>query len=219
MLDPRTKLLLSLAYGTLIALTRNQGWLLAEGALLVGVIGAMRQLKAYLRWLAMLVPMALFFGGVAWWAFDRATGQAAALALLAITTVFFIFFASTEPEDLGNSLVHAGFPYPVAFVLTAALQFAPVVGRKARAVVDAQQARGIVLKPGWQALRNYPALLVPLLIQSFQMADSLAEAMEARGFGRTGRTFRKVYRMGILDWLVIAAGWVIVFIMLRYFAR
>jgi energy-coupling factor transporter transmembrane protein EcfT len=51
------------------------------------------------------------------------------------------------------------------------------------------------------------------------MAESLAEAMEARGFGRSGRTFRHVYRMGLLDWLVILAGWAITFVMLRYFTR
>ncbi len=219
MFDPRTKLLLAIAYGTLIALTRQPAWLWGEWTLLVVTLAVMGQFRAYLRWLAMLVPMALFFGGVTWWSTDLATGLAAAISLLAITTAFFIFFASTEPEDLGNSLVHAGLPFPVAFVMTAAMQFAPVIGRKARLIVDAQQARGIALKPGWRAVRNYPALLTPLLIQSFQMADALAEAMEARGFGRSGRTFRKVYRMRILDWLAIFGGWGLIAIVLHYFAR
>ena len=219
MLDPRTKLLLAMAYGVLTAFTRRQGWLIGEWAVLVAVLVVMGQLKAYLRWLIMLVPMALFFGGVTWWTADRISGQAAALGLIAITTVFFVFFASTEPEDLGNSLVQIGLPFSVAFVMTAALQFVPVVSRKARAVVEAQQARGIVLKPGWRALRNYPALLVPLLIQAFQTADSLAEAMEARGFGRSGRSFRKVYRMGVGDWLAIAGVWGLVAVLLWYWVR
>lgn len=219
MVDPRTKLMLALAYGVLIALTRKQGWLIGEWSFLVGVVIALGKGKAYLRWLVMLIPMALFFGGVTWWTADRITGQSAALGLMAITTVFFVFFASTEPEDLGNSLVHAGLPFSVAFVMTAALQFVPVVSRKVRAVVEAQQARGIVLKPGWRALRNYPALLVPLLIQSFQTAESLAEAMEARGFGRPGRSFRKVYHLGVGDWMAITAGWGLAAVLLCYFAR
>jgi energy-coupling factor transport system permease protein len=219
MVDPRTKLLLTLAYGTLIALTRKPEWLLAQWAVLLGVVLAMGQFKAYLRWLAMLAPMALFFGGVTWWSTNLATGRAAAVSLIAITTAFFVFFAGTDPEDLGNSLVRAGLPFPVAFVMTAALQFAPVLGRKTRSVIEAQQARGIVLKPGWRALKNYPALLTPLLIQSFQMADALAEAMEARGFGRTGRSFRKVYRMGILDWLVIIGGWAAVWGLATFVVR
>lgn len=219
MLDPRTKLLLALAYGTLVVLSRNQGWLLAEwGALVVAII-ALGHSKDYLRWLVMLMPMALFFGGVTWWSTDRETGQAAAMGLIAITTVFFLFFASTDPEDIGNSLVHAGLPFAAAFVITAAMQFAPLISRKARAVAEAQQVRGIALKPGWRALRNYPALLVPLLIQSFKMADDLAESMEARGFGRSGRTFRKVYRMHFQDWLALIGAAVIVAVMLRYVVR
>ncbi len=218
MFDPRTKLLLSVAYAALIALTRGPGWLLAEWATLFLAIAILGQTKAYLRWLVMLIPMAAFFGGLTWWSADRSTGLAAAMSLMAITTVFFIFFASTKPEDLGNSLVRAGLPYPVAFVMMAAMQFTPIIGRKARAVIEAQQARGIALKPGWRALRNYPALLVPLLIQSFQMADALAEAMEVRGFSRVGRTFRKGYRMRLWDWLAVIGGWGTVIAVLYFLA-
>jgi energy-coupling factor transport system permease protein len=219
MLDPRSKLLLALAGAVLIALTRKTGWLTAEWMVLAALAAAMGQTRAYLRWLVMLLPMALFFGGVTWWSTNLTTGLTAAMGLLAITTAFFVFFASTSPEDLGNSLVQAGLPFPAAFVMTAALQFAPVMGRKARAIIEAQQARGIDLKPGWGALRHYPALLVPLLIQSFQLADALAEAMEARGFGRPGRTFHKSYRMRPWDWLVVIGGWALLAGLLRYGVR
>jgi len=214
--DPRTKLLLALAGAVLIAMTRKLGGLAAEWALLAVLAAVLGHARAYLRWLAMLIPMALFFGGVTWWSTSLAVGAAAALGLLAITTVFFVFFAATTPEDLGNSLVKAGLPFPAAFVLTAAMQMTPMIGRKARSIVEAQQARGIALNPGWRALRHYPALLVPLLIQSFQKAEALAEAMEARGFGRAGRTFRKDYRMGLKDWLAVAVGWGVMVGLLMY---
>ena len=219
MLDPRTRLMMALAYATLIALTRKPVWLIGEWALLVAAVIGLRQAGAYLRWLRMLIPMTLFFGGVTAWSAGFAAGGAAAMGLLTITTLFFVFFATTDPEDLGNSLVHAGLPFSVAFVVTAALQFVPVVGRKVTAVVETQQARGIALKPGWRALRNYAALIVPLLVQCFQMADNLAEAMETRGFGRPGRTFRTSYRLHLPDWLAIIGGWGIVALALRYLAR
>ena len=218
MVDPRTKLLLALAYAVLVAMSRKPALLAAEWALSAVLILVLGHGKGYLRWLVMLLPMALFFGGVTWWSTTLSAGLAAALGLLAITTVFFIFFATTTPEDLGNSLVQAGLPFPAAFVMTAAMQLAPVIGRKARAVIEAQQVRGIDLRPGWHALRRYPALLVPLLIQSFQLADTLAEAMEARGFGRPGRSFRREYRMGLADWLAVAGGWALV-AGLIYFSR
>ena len=97
-------------------------------------------------------------------------------------------------------------PYSVAFVFSTSLQFVPVITRKTKNVIDAQRARGISLEPGWSALRHYPAFLGPLLIQAFQLAEELAEAMEARGFGRPGRTFLKEYRLRKKDWLVLAGG-------------
>lgn len=34
----------------------------------------------------------------------------------------------------------------------------------------------------------------------------MAEAMESRGFGRSGRTFMRDYRMKAMDWLVMAVA-------------
>jgi energy-coupling factor transport system permease protein len=81
-----------------------------------------------------------------------------------------------------------------------------VIGRKARAVIDAQRSRGIRLEPGWAALRHWPAFLAPLLIQAFTLADELAEAMEARGFSRPGRSFHRDFRMGPADWTAVAGA-------------
>jgi energy-coupling factor transport system permease protein len=173
---------------------------------LLVLIGLTGQGRAYGRWLLMLLPMALFFGGITWWSVNLAAGLQAALSLLTLTSTFFVFFALTTPEDLGSALVKMRLPYSVAFVMSASLQFVPVISRKARNIMDAQRARGIELRPGWQALRNYPAFLGPLLIQAFQMAEALAEAMECRGFGRGGRRHLDGYRMRRLDWSVIIIG-------------
>jgi energy-coupling factor transport system permease protein len=115
-----------------------------------------------------------------------------------------VYFQTTLPEDLGNSLVQWGVPYAFAFILQGGMQFVPVMARRAEAVFDAQRARGLL---GRNILRDGPAaLLAPLLIQSFKLADELAEAMEARGFGAPHRTFLREYRWGAGDMLLIAAG-------------
>jgi energy-coupling factor transport system permease protein len=216
MFDPRTHLVLAVAYGGLVVFTPQATWQAAEWGLLVTVILIVRRSRAYLGWLAMLIPMALFFGAVTWWSLDLISGLRAALGLLTLTSVFFLFFACTDPEDLGNALVKAGLPYAAAFVMSAALQFVPVISRKARNVMDAQRARGIELRPGWPALRNYPAFLAPLLIQAFQMAESLAEAMECRGFGRSGRSYLKDHRLHARDWCTMAAAAALTAAALRY---
>ena len=204
--DPRTKLVLAIYFAVWVVAINRLAWLGATfGALLLFLL-ALGQTRAYVRWLRLIIPMALFFGAVVWWSAGRDAAVFAALKLLTLTSVFFVFFSTIVPEDLANSLVKIGLPYPVAFVLSTALQFVPMMGRKARNVLDAQRARGIPLEPGWSALRNYPAFFGPILIQAFQFAEELAEAMETRGFGLPGRTFLKDYRMNARDWLALGAG-------------
>jgi len=201
--DPRTKLIFSIFYAVLVVASRRTAGLTLEWGALILFIALMAQGKAYLRWLRLVVPMSLFFGAVTWWSINLEAGTIAALKLLALTTVFFTFFSTTLPEDLGNALIEWGLPYTVAFVLSTSLQFVPVISRKAKNVLDAQRTRGIPVEPGWSAMRHYPAFFIPLLIQSFQLAEELAEAMESRGFGRPGRTFLKEYRMNYRDWTAI----------------
>ena len=61
---------------------------------------------------------------------------------------------------------------------------------------------------------HFVALLMPLLVQSFVLAEQLAMAMESRGFARGRRTFRREYRislgeygmMGVTLGLLVAYG-------------
>jgi energy-coupling factor transport system permease protein len=202
MLDPRTKLLLSFCYAVLVVASNRPVELGAKALLLLLLITTAGYGKNYLRWLRLILPMAIFFGVVTLWSAGAMPAVHACLKLLTLCSVFFLFFNTTTPEDLGNALVKTGMPYAVAFVMSAGLQFAPIIGRKAKNVMDAQRSRGIPLEPGKRAIRHYPAFLPPLLIQSFQLAEELAEAMETRGFGLPGRTFRKVYRLRPLDWVL-----------------
>ena len=206
-MDPRTRLILSLLCATGVLLTRELAWLAVEWGLLVAVVLGCRQGRAYLRWLPAVVLMA-----ASWFALSLLSGTGvwgalwAGVRLLALASTMFLFFRTTTPEDLGNALVRSGLPYEAAFVMSVGMQFVPVLARKARHVIDAQRARGIPLEPGLRALRHYPALMGPVLVQAFQLADELAEAMEARGFGRPGRTFAREYQMRWPDWVVIAGG-------------
>jgi len=71
-------------------------------------------------------------------------------------------------------------------VLAAALatRLVPTFERDAGGLVEALRGRG--LPP--EGLRGHAALLSPLLAGSLERGINLAEAMEARGFGRAGRT-------------------------------
>ncbi len=201
--DPRTCLLLTVLYAVLVVASKQNVWLLMELAVLLLIIVTLGEGRQYLRWLRLVVAMTASWFVISLLAFDLATAVTASLRLVALTSVFFTFFRTTTPQDLGNALVKSGLPYEIAFVLSTSMQFVPLISSKARNIVDAQRSRGIPLKPGVAALRHYPPLMAPLLIQAFQLGDELAVAMESRGFGRQGRTFRRDYHMGVADWVVL----------------
>ncbi len=205
-LDPRTKLILAFLAVAAIALS---GRLVTNSGLLgfsVIVIVWLRAMRAYLRWLAVVLPMAVFFGVVSGLGCGAACGLLAGLKLLGITTIFFIFFNTTDADELGNALMRWGLPFEAAFVFSTAMQFVPIIGRKARRVLDAQRCRGIPMEAGWRILRHWPAFLVPLVLQCFQLAEEMAEAMAARGFGRPGRSSLRTFKWGAADWLAMGCG-------------
>lgn len=209
-LDPRTKLLLAFAFAVVLMFTTNIAMLITEFSGIVLFVIARRRTRAWIQTLRVLLPMTMFLIIVVFFSFDPATALAGALRLVAMTTTFFIFFQTTLPEDLANALVKSGVPYPFAFIVTAAMQYVPVLSRKMQDVIDAQRARGIRLERDLASLRNYPALSIPLLVQSFTLANQLAEAMEARGFGAPRRTSADNYSFRRVDYAVIFVTLVII---------
>ena len=95
MLDPRTKLLLAIGYAALIVASNRPSWSLAEGGALLLFIAGIGKTGSYLRWLRMALPMSLFFGAVIWWTADVRIAALAALKLLTLVSVFFVFFSIT----------------------------------------------------------------------------------------------------------------------------
>lgn len=213
-LDPRTKLALAIAFSAVLIVTTRPVVLIGASVAMIFLVLVLALGHAWLKMLRVLVPMTIFFILVMLYAFDTATALEGALRLVAMTSAFFVFFQTTAPEDLANSLVKSGVPYSFAFILSTAMQFIPVLSDKMNDIMDAQRARGIRLERDLASLRNYPALFAPLLIESFTLADQLAEAMEARGFGSPYRTFARAYTFRALDyalWLLAAGilliGW------------
>ncbi len=202
-LDPRSKLIALLA-ATSILMT-FQRW--PELAIAFGILLMVTLLlRLGLSWLGLLKGLgfaAFAFFIIVGFTFDLGTGIMAALRLLTIGTVFFLFFQTTSPEALSNALIKMGVPYPFVFVLTASMQFVHILLLRVISIRDAQRARGIPIEGGLRTFRYFPALAGPLLIQAFQLADELAEAMEARGFGAPGRRFRYEPHLTLPDWAII----------------
>ncbi|MBI3733444.1 MAG: energy-coupling factor transporter transmembrane protein EcfT [Chloroflexi bacterium] len=204
-LDPRAKLIAALLVAALI-ITGGEPLRLCVVAVVLALVIVCERLGGHLLKLVRgLVPMIALTFSLSWLAFGLAVAGLTTLRFATLVTLFFVFFQTTLPEDLGNSLVQWHVPYAFAFILTGGMQFAPVMARKAEAVADAQRARGLSLERGVYDWHRYASLLAPLLVQAFKLADELAEAMEARGFGAPQRTFLREYRWRGRDSVLVGA--------------
>ena len=201
--DPRTKLVL--AFTAVVILVSLDRWpfLLVSAGVIWGVTLPLNFVTAWFKFFKGLGPAVFGFFAIAWLAFDLPTALVSGLRLLALGTVFFLFFQTTSPKNLSTVLVQMGLPYAFSFVLTVSMEFIPVLTRRAVNIRDAQRARGIPLQGGLRTLRYLPALLGPLLIQSFKLADEMAEALEARGFGAAGRRPHPKLGFQALDWVIV----------------
>ncbi len=213
-LDPRSKLVLvGVAMVLLMAFSLVTFQMISLGILILYVF-CLRLYRLWFNYLKGLSVAVLCFFLIAWLAFDLRTGMVSGFRLVNLGTVFFLFFQTTPPEILSNALLKMGCPYPFTFVLSGSMQFIPTLIRHARNIRDAQRSRGIPIDGGIRSLLYFPAFAGPLLIQSFKFADELAEAMEARGFGTSGRTLRHEPRFKRVDWIVVLGSLIGFFILL-----
>ena len=212
-LDPRTQLVLGamgiaaiLMTGKILPLAAALG-LLCAGLLLFKMAGP------WIRSLKMLLPLVGLVFVISIISFDVDTALMLSLRLLNLLTLSFLFFHGMDPEELGRSMRQMGVPYEFCFILTTSLRYVPFMGTRIRRIVDAQCSRGIDLRPRLRNVPHFVALLMPLLVQSFVLAEQLAMAMESRGFAREGRTLRRAYRITLGEYLGmgVALGLLVVY--------
>lgn len=128
------------------------------------------------------------------------------LRFVALISIFSVFFLTTSPEDLTQSMVQLKIPYDYALTFNMAMRFVPTLSREAQIIMDAQRSRGLELDRGniFQKVKNYVPVLIPLIISSFRRAELVADAMESRAFGATkNRTSLYILTMGRGDFLFI----------------
>jgi energy-coupling factor transport system permease protein len=157
--------------------------------------------------------------GIAYLSFGVNLAITLSLRLFNLFTVSWIFFAAMGPDEIGAALQKLGIPYTFVFILTTAMHYVPLIGQKIRRIMDAQQSRGIDLTLKLKNIKNFMALLIPLLVQSFLLSDELAIAMELRGFGQTRRSIRKQYHFTLTDYACLTASMVVLAALMWWDAR
>ena len=107
------------------------------------------------------------------------------IRLLVLMIIFSIYFQTTLPEDITQSLILLHVPYSTAFSLSLSFRFVPTMAQETEIVMNAQKSRGHRIQEGGmiQQIRNLFPLLIPLLMNSIRRAYHIAEALETRAFG------------------------------------
>ena len=107
------------------------------------------------------------------------------IRLMVLMMIFSIYFQTTLPEDITQSLILLHVPYSTAFSLSLSFRFVPTMAQETEIVMNAQKSRGHRIEEGGmiQQVRNLFPLLIPLLMNSIRRAYHVAEALETRAFG------------------------------------
>ncbi|OPZ65648.1 MAG: Energy-coupling factor transporter transmembrane protein EcfT [Firmicutes bacterium ADurb.Bin506] len=237
-LDPRTKIMLSLAIVVALFSVHSQWSYMMIGVLVLVAVAASRvPFKMVVRGLRPIVfillltfMLHLFMDPgeelfVVWRL--RATREGLALGLTTAARLILLIMATslvtltTSPivftdglEKLLNPFRVIGLPaHELAMMMTIALRFIPTLLEETDKIMKAQMARGADFDSGGLITRAKAMIpiLVPLFVSAFRRADELAVAMEARCYrGGAGRTRMRQLRLGALD--AIAAVGVVAYL-------
>ena len=231
-LDPRTKLIGTVAFIVSLFLFKNWPGYAAATAFLAAVIVLSRVpfrymikgLKAIIILLLITVIFNMFIvPGEVLWDFGlvkvtrEGLSQAGFMAVRLIYLIigYSIMTLTTTPNDLTDGLERVLGPlkllrvpvHEIAMMMSIALRFIPILLEETDKIMKAQMARGADFENGnlIQRARNMVPLLVPLFISAFRRASDLAMAMEARCYrGGEGRTKMKPLLYEKRDYLAYA---------------
>ncbi len=234
-LDPRIKLILTIAYIVAVFLAKSfVGYaLLLAWIILVSrlsrvpfrlVLKGLRPLRIIIV-LTFLLNLFMTPGDTVWIAFwiIRITKEAFLQALFySLRLVFLVAGTSlltltTSPIALSDGIelllaplkkIH--FPaHELAMMMTIALRFIPTLLEETDKIMKAQMARGADFESGnlISRAKAMVPLLVPLFVSAFRRAGDLAMAMESRCYhGGEGRTRLRTLKITRNDWLACGAA-------------
>jgi energy-coupling factor transport system permease protein len=205
-LDPRTKLA-ALGAIFVLALAFNHPALLGLLVVAVLVVGRLAQLE-FRRFAPFLIasiwflilgiviwPLYVKGGPVLFRPFDIDVtvngllfGLAMGLRVALMVIAAGVWMMTTSPQKLTVGLLRMGLPHKAGIAMTAAIRFVPLLNAERVTIQEARQARALDLRKGnafSRAVRSI-AIIGPLFIRAIDVAQSLAVAMDARGFGARG---------------------------------
>ncbi len=219
-MDPRVKILLSIAYIVAVFLVAPFHYLGFAACLLFVIIATLfskvpflrilKSIKAVLFFVILSAVLQIFFntnGNLLWsWGIIKITDEGLFNAGFIVARITLIVMGAslltftTTPVELADGIESLMYPlkfikFPVhdfALVMSIALRFIPTLIEETDRIIKAQKARGADFESG-NIFRRAKALipvLIPLLISSLRRADELADAMDARCYSGSDKRTR-----------------------------
>jgi energy-coupling factor transport system permease protein len=121
------------------------------------------------------------------------------LRLTAVTLAFAVYALLLDHDRLVQA---AGFARRSVLAIALATRLVPTLERDAAGLLESLRGRGVAVA----GLRGRGRLVSPLLAGSLERALNLAEAMEARGYGRPGGTRSPKPGWGARERLALGLG-------------
>ena len=245
-MDPRAKLILTIAY--IVMLFVGSNFLgLTISVLFLGLAYGIAQIPLRLigKSLKPILPIVIFTAllnlffvpgtPVFQWLVITITKEG--LSNIAVMTVRIICLIAgtslltytTSPivltdamERLMKPLAKLRLPvHELAMMMTIALRFIPTLIEETDKIMSAQKARGAELDTGSlkDRVKALVPVLIPLFISAFRRADELAMAMECRCYhGGEGRTRLKELKLGGMD-VVLTLSCTAIFVLIGFSSR
>ncbi len=149
-------------------------------------------------------------GGIRFYREGLLHGAVQSLRFNTTLTIGLFVVWTTQPRDLLLAFVKLRVPYSLAFMVTTALRYIPLIGSEAKTVIQSQRLRG------FRYLRLNPIHTVsgilnslrPILTNNIRRAAHLGEAVESRAFSpesiEGGRSYFHELKMRPRDRALIA---------------
>lgn len=142
------------------------------------------------------------------------------LKYTATIPIVLLFVATTDPSEFAASLSKIGISYRISYGVSLSLRYIPGLVEEYRMIALSQQARGIEMSKKENIFKRLKAsanIIIPLILSSFDRIETIANAMELRGFGKhKKRTWYRGRNFKFNDFLAIAFGLALLIFSLCY---
>lgn len=230
-MDPRVKLVLTVAYVVLLFLAQNP-IALGVAASILFIVYPLSKIPArmILKSLKPIIPIViltaslnmLFLEGETVFSFwiINISDKGLTMAMFMVVRIICLIAGTslltytTSPISLTDGIEQLFAPlnkikvpvHEIAMMMTIALRFIPTLIEETDKIMSAQKARGADLESGniMQRIRALTPILIPLFVSAFSRAIDLALAMECRCYhGGEGRTHLHQLKLEAVDALGI----------------